>query len=72
MRHTASFFCVSPFSHPSFEGVCPILFVRSQTLITENAGELVCAQKNPIIPNRMKGAGLLVALFYEVFDTVAG
>ncbi len=34
------------------KGVCPILFVCSQTLITENAENLVCAQRTELNPKQ--------------------
>lgn len=55
MCHPLSFFCHSLFSHLSLKGVSTIWVVRSLTLITEDAGNLVCAQKTAINPRSRKG-----------------
>lgn len=59
MWHTVSFFSASPFFISllyslslSFKAVHPVLFVCSQTLITEKAENLVCAGKTEINPKQ--------------------
>lgn len=75
VAHGILFQLLPLFSSISLKGVCSIFFVCSQTLITENAENLVCAQKT-INPKQTNGTELLMGLSCrcmglppEIFDT---